>query len=166
MSKPEEFSPELLRTKRLKRGLSIETLAQLVRLKPKTIYCYEAGRCRPSKYYWSCLRRVLNMGKADLELMQKQGDAWITPSKDDSCEPVAFTFECGHCYSIRDTPHTAGAKYEQEINPQSGNFCVFRYEGKSGLHHKFTEVKGCWSRTYTDQQLIGKFIEEIANEQT
>ena len=37
---------------------------------------------------------------------------------------------------------------------------VFSYEGKQGIHHMFREIRGGWSRTFTDAQLIGKKIEE------
>ena len=41
------------------------------------------------------------------------------------------------------------------------NDCLFRYVGKTGIHHCFIEQNGGWSRTYTDQQLIGKRITEF-----
>ncbi len=43
----------------------------------------------------------------------------------------------------------------------SANGCVFRYEGKQGIHHIFREVRGNWTRTYTDAQLIGAKTEEV-----
>jgi|GEM_PF-6851253 len=43
----------------------------------------------------------------------------------------------------------------------SANGCVFRYEGKQGIHHMFREVRGNWTRTYTDAQLIGAKTEEV-----
>ncbi|MBQ3457124.1 MAG: hypothetical protein IJG36_11845, partial [Synergistaceae bacterium] len=39
--------------------------------------------------------------------------------------------------------------------------CIFRYEGKIGIHHSFREIRGGWTRTYTDPQLIGKHIQEV-----
>ena len=38
---------------------------------------------------------------------------------------------------------------------------TFIYQGKQGKHHVFRHYKGNWSRTYTDAQLIGKFIKEV-----
>lgn len=52
-------------------------------------------------------------------------------------KPVEFTFEEGHKYRIHET------KQENDI-------CVFKYEGKQGKHHMFREVRGGWTRTYTD----------------
>ena len=48
-----------------------------------------------------------------------------------------------------------------EFDAKNNNFYVFRYEGKSGIHHKFREARGGWVRTYTDAQLIGKVIKEV-----
>ncbi len=50
-----------------------------------------------------------------------------------------------------------GKKYKLD----SANGCVFRYEGKQGIHHIFREVRGNWTRTYTDAQLIGARTEEV-----
>ena len=48
-----------------------------------------------------------------------------------------------------------------EFDAKNSNFYVFRYEGKSGIHHKFREARCGWVRTYTDAQLIGKVIKEV-----
>ncbi len=164
-SNVEVFSPELLQSKRLQRGFSLEFLSKLSRLKQKTIRAYEEGRFTPSKSSWSCLCRILNMTEEELELSLRQGDTWTTQKEEWEYKPVSFSFNVGHCYVIRDTPYSNGAKYECEINPMSGNFCIFKYEGKTGIHHKFIEVKGRWSRTYTDQQLIGKVIKEVNDDE-
>ena len=72
---------------------------------------------------------------------------------------IKHEFEENHCYSITDSPSAGNA--DREINPKSGKFCMFRYEGKHGIHHCFRETRGGWSRTYTDAQLIGKHIKEV-----
>ena len=64
-------------------------------------------------------------------------------------KPVVFTFEEGHTYRIYEN----AKKWDNDI-------CIFKYEGKQGIHHCFREVRGCWTRTYTDAQLIGKQIKE------
>ena len=38
---------------------------------------------------------------------------------------------------------------------------VFRYERTEGIHHCFREVRGGWSRTYTDWQLVDKRVLEM-----
>ena len=43
---------------------------------------------------------------------------------------------------------------------------VLRYERKDGIHHMFRSVRGGWTQTFTDAQLIGKTIKEAGNGQT
>ena len=59
-----------------------------------------------------------------------------------------FQFSTGACYDID--------KGSEKIPP-----FVYRYVGKQGIHHCFREIYGGWSRTFTDQQLIGKTIREV-----
>ena len=51
--------------------------------------------------------------------------------------------------------------YEFEFNPLNGKGCTFIYLRKEGRHHMFREERGGWIRTYTDNQLIGKYIKEV-----
>lgn len=80
-------------------------------------------------------------------------------------------FNKGACYQVVKNKRTIerlknGGKYTiQKINdygddPEHGY--TFRYLGKSGIHHKFVEIYGGWSRTYTDAQLIGKLLVEVS----
>ena len=69
---------------------------------------------------------------------------------------VKFEFEEGHCYTITDNLPTKNIRHFQAVPVP-----VFRYEGKQGIHHIFREVRGNWTRTYTDAQLIGKKIKEV-----
>ena len=39
--------------------------------------------------------------------------------------------------------------------------CIFMFLRKDGIHHVFREVRGGWTRTYTDAQLVGKNIQEV-----
>ena len=43
---------------------------------------------------------------------------------------------------------------------------IFSYVGKEGIHHVFREIRGGWTRTYTDYQLIGKTVKEIGNDKS
>ena len=58
-----------------------------------------------------------------------------------------------------------GKKYfigeEGKFKPLYQADFTFIYEGKQGKHHVFRHFKGNWTRTYTDPQLIGKFIKEV-----
>jgi len=76
--------------------------------------------------------------------------------------PITFTFVIGHCYRIYSTGCYGSRKSHDALLSLSWERdCVFRYEGKEGIHHCFREVSGGWSRTYTDIQLMGKKIEEV-----
>ena len=114
---------------------------------------YENGRRKPT---WQTLYR-LKIGLKRIRV--NPSDTWCTPEPDPKPEPPSFSFKAGHRYSIRD--HNAGGKFADGFNPQYGTLCVFRYEGKTGIHHCFREERGGWTRTYTDQQLVGKKIEEV-----
>ena len=56
-------------------------------------------------------------------------------------------FQEGHIYRI-----ASSDKWESE--------CIFRYERQVGIHYVFREIRGGWTRTYTDAQLVGKTIKE------
>ena len=76
--------------------------------------------------------------------------------------PVTFKFEAGHCYKIYNAMNKGGKNsYNVLLGRSWEKDCVFRYEGKHGIHHCFREERGGWSRTYTDIQLMGKTIEEV-----
>ena len=81
------------------------------------------------------------------------------PKVEDDSEAVKiarrpeYKFQVGKIYQIQTKPCEGKRGYESEW--------IFKYEGKSGKHHKFKEVRGRWSRTYTDNQLIGKEIKEV-----
>ena len=66
---------------------------------------------------------------------------------------IAHSFTVGKCYSITDTNVT----YEGNVLQKS----ILRYERKEGIHHVFREIRGNWIVTYTDSQLVGKFIKEV-----
>ena len=62
------------------------------------------------------------------------------------------SFEIGTCYQIEDKKDSSKFAYDR-----------FRlvYEGKEGIHHTFREKVGKWLVTYTDTQLIGKYVKEV-----
>lgn len=60
------------------------------------------------------------------------------------------------------------APYERDFVPgrhyvieEKNNFRVYEYLRKDGIHHCFKSVRGGWTQTYTDYQLIGKKVEEV-----
>lgn len=139
-----KFSPESLRSSRQRRGLSVRELADSSELRVSMIRAYERGMSKPCKATLLKLYAVLG-----------EDIAYVVNT--------AFIFTVDHSYSITDK----ATKYRQHamISPISGCACIFRYKGKDGIHHVFTEVKGGWTRTYTDAQLIGKLIKEVSHEQ-
>ena len=100
----------------------------------------------PSIKRWQCLKEVLGI------------DTWRTPEPESIPEPVTFVFETGRSYTIKDAKSSSNPN--GMISPPTGDWCIFKYAGKNGIHHVFTETQGGWKRTYTDAQLIGKKIEE------
>lgn len=69
-----------------------------------------------------------------------------------------YKFEDGRDYEISESDKLST---HDIVNAATGRGCVFRYEGKVGIHHCFRETRGGWTRTYTDVQLIGKRIAEV-----
>lgn len=66
---------------------------------------------------------------------------------------IARFFAVGKCYNISDSANSS----EHSPIQQS----ILRYERKEGIHHVFREVRGKWIVTYTDAQLVGKYVKEI-----
>lgn len=71
-------------------------------------------------------------------------------------------FTEGKCYRI------FGGGYLESYNRKSSSMgttwecdCIFMFLRKEGIHHVFREVRGGWTRTYTDAQLVGKNIQEV-----
>ena len=62
-------------------------------------------------------------------------------------------FREGHIYRI--------TTEEEQLKYRWNNECVFRFEYQEGIHYVFREIRGGWTRTYTDAQLIGKHVEEV-----
>ncbi len=148
-TKPKDYSRQYLRSERLQSGLTVKALAKCVGVNPSTIIGYENGSFIPSVELWQRLKKALGV------------DAWKTPKPEQIPEPVTFSFEAGRSYTIKD----AKCNPSDFITPHNGYRCIFRYAGKDGIHHVFTEIRGGWVRTYTDAQLIGKKIEEAEHEQ-
>lgn len=154
MSSPENFSPQHLWYVRQQQGLTNKALAKKVGIDQSSLSNIELGRQNPSKKVLKRLQKVLG---------ENFVDTWRTPPQKSRPQTKTYSFEKGHCYSIVD----GGWKNKacDLISPISGWNCVFKYKGKEGIHHVFTEARGGWTRTYTDAQLIGKLIKEVSHEQ-
>ena len=70
----------------------------------------------------------------------------------------------GKCYKIYGSGY-AGFHGSGKASASSGasweRDCIFMFLRKEGIHHVFREVRGGWTRTYTDAQLVGKNIQEV-----
>lgn len=68
-------------------------------------------------------------------------------------ESIQHSFTVGDCYIISENRLPLDANILQHS--------ILRYERKEGIHHVFREIRGKWIVTYTDAQLIGKYVEEV-----
>ena len=72
-------------------------------------------------------------------------------------------FTEGKCYRIYEGSRQTSS-HDKKIPLQGASWehdCIFMFLRKEGIHHMFREVRGGWSRTYTDAQLVGKNIQEV-----
>lgn len=145
---------------RMKRGMMQKKLSQLTGIPTAEIRRYEFHKYLPRVKNYNKLAKVF--GWEQIPVTQSEApNPKHSYKKQEELPPiesvklsaiVKFTFEEGHSYQILMTN-------KQEKEPIGD--CVFRYEGKHGIHHIFREVRGNWTRTYTDSQLIGKGISEV-----
>lgn len=71
-------------------------------------------------------------------------------------ENTLCAFMPQRCYSINDDDRIVHRHFSSLALGY-----VFRYERTEGIHHCFREVRGGWSRTYTDWQLVDKRVLEM-----
>ena len=146
------FSPELLRSMREEKHFTHSDLSFYTCVSANTISRYERGLSTPSVKMWERIYTLLSREK-----VSKPPDTWQEVQEQFKYEPVTFTFTEGQCYSITDKK----AKDTPSAAWNIDTMAVFRYKGKIGIHHCFSEINGGWHRTYTDAQLIGKKIKEV-----
>ena len=155
---------------RMNRGITQKELAQLISVGTATL-CYIEKRSRqPTISTYNKLAKFFGWKKITNSTPFKPKPNTDTEKTVLNPEPVKlparvkFTFEEGHSYQISKivyTENNRGGKNAKCANTLWSGDCVFRYEGKHGIHHIFREVRGNWTRTYTDAQLIGKRISEV-----
>lgn len=150
----EKFTPEVMKSKRKAKDLTLTQLAKISGTSMAMLSKYETGYAVPSLRTW---KRILTALKRNRPLDYQ--DTWQRAPDPAAPPPPKFTFEAEHNYVIK----IRNIKSEPlfDMQPSTGFGCVFKYEGKRGIHHCFRELYGGWSRTYTDAQLIDKTIEEV-----
>lgn len=78
------------------------------------------------------------------------------------CRPrINVKFVEGNCYEIHDNENVADPMSLAIKQSRNSMGYIFRYEGMSAIHHVFREIRGKWIQTYTDAQLIGKYVKEV-----
>lgn len=110
--------------------------------------------------------------EAEFENDENEADSGYGPLARASRAAIARHFSVGACYQVVTSKRIIdglrrGEKYvlqplNESSDPEDGY--VFRYLGKQGIHHMFIEICGGWSRTYTDAQLVGKELVEVAED--
>lgn len=158
-----------LRNERNERSMTIKDLALRSGVSTSSIHDYEKGRRKPTVEAFNKLAQILGWKRLPTPKNTKKKQ----PEKDYEATPIDysdapklpkapnFEFTQGICYRI-----FSGEDYRHSASSASwDNSCIFRYEGKIGIHHSFREIRGGWTRTYTDAQLIGKNIQELHDDE-
>lgn len=82
-------------------------------------------------------------------------------------ETIRRHFTEGKCYKIYGSG-CLGSYNGKKVSASSGaaweRDCIFQFLRTEGIHHVFREVRGGWTRTYTDAQLVGKNVQEVSND--
>ena len=145
-------------------GLSQAELAEEIGVSEASVMRCENGLAPMGKVKTPAQYKI----KAFLEV-QDISPAIIAESKlviglEDRQRAIQQHFTEGKCYKIygggqlgsydgRKVSASSGATWERD--------CIFMFLRKDGIHHVFREVRGGWTRTYTDAQLVGKNIQEV-----
>ncbi len=155
---------------RMNRRMKQKELSQLSGIPTAEIRRYEFHKYLPRVKNYNKLAKVFGWEQIPITHPETQSEAPnpkhsyvrledLPPPKYEPIKlprPVKFEFEKDHCYVITDNSPIKNIHHFQAVH-----VCVFKYEGKQGIHHMFREISGNWTRTYTDAQLIGKRISEV-----
>ena len=127
------LSEETKRTPRVKRGASAELPIK---------------RGRPKKVDHDAL----------IDAFRAAEDEENQRLREHAAQAIRKTFTPGACYQVRRTKVKSFLSTARD-DPEEGY--AFIYLRKEGIHHIFQEAKNGWLRTYTDAQLVGKFVDEV-----
>ena len=153
-----------LRALRYTLGLTQAQMAEKIGVSEASVMHCENGRTPIGKVKTPAQSKI----NAFLEVQDVSPTA-ITESKlvfglEERQKAIKRHFTEGKCYKIygngqlgsydgRKVSASSGAAWERD--------CIFMFLRKEGIHHIFREVRGGWTRTYTDAQLVGKNIQEV-----
>lgn len=167
-----------LRYKRQCAGLTVKELSRKTGVSIVSIRKYESGLLPSIRNYnklacyygWELLKNLRT--KTDVKETQPYSkkerllrkEAELKHKADERERALTFTFNVGKCYYIYDTVNgnKRSKKYAASFLGVSWDRdCIFVYEGKRGKFQIFREVRGGWTRSYADVQLLGKTIKEV-----
>ena len=142
-------------------GLSQKELGKRVGVDRGTISLWERGFTFPTKKHAGNLEAIFAdcppLPEKDTEQERKKryynAEEEAAKKLAENIKAISRTFTEGNCYTISENRLLE----DENIYYQP----ILRYERKEGIHHVFREIRGKWIVTYTDAQLIGKFIREV-----
>lgn len=150
-----------IKTLRKTLGLSQKELGERIGVDRCTISSWERGFNSPRKKHAGNLEAIfadcppLSENDTKLHKRKRYYNAEEETAKKlaDNIKAISQTFTAGNCYTISENqlPEDENIYYQP----------ILRYERKEGIHHVFREIRGKWIVTYTDAQLIGKFVKEV-----
>ena len=140
-------------------GISQKELAEKVGVDRRTVGMWETCH-QPQKRYASKLQEIFDDCPKNPEASPPQSTAPKIDYEDTIAKRVAENlraiqrkFIVGKCYAITDSKNPSEGVILQQP--------VLRYERKDGIHHVFRAVRGKWITTYTDAQLVGRYVKEV-----
>ena len=134
-------------------GLSQQELGKRVGVDRSTIHSWEKGLTEPKGKNDSKIQEVFD-DTYNFYTHRKNAEEASYDFVAESLKAIQKNFKVGQCYTITENRIPAKSSILQQS--------ILRYERKEGIHHVFMEVRGKWIVTYTDAQLIGKYIEEVS----
>ena len=133
-----------LRKVRLYLNLTQKELGKRINLSASTISSYENERRGVSARVRKWVNKMYRKHQLSKKVIKSARDRTL-------CE-----FRPMQCYSINDDDRIL----HRSISSLTLGY-IFRYERMEGIHHCFREIRGGWSRTYTDWQLVDKRVLEV-----
>jgi len=142
-------------------GMSQEDFANRLGVNRSTVSSWEHGLTAPSKKFDDALNSLAEADIQDIPRKKKRSK-WQNMSEEEmhrmlaaNIKALSRTFTVGNCYTITESKMLTDGNILQHS--------ILRYERKEGIHHVFREIRGKWIVTYTDAQLIDKYIKEVGN---
>ena len=141
-------------------GLSQQELGEKVGVDRNTISSWERGLNLPRGKLAGNLQAIFDDSPPLTDYENEQRKKRIRETEEEqqkllaqNIKALSRTFTEGQCYTISESRLAE----DGDINQQP----ILRYERKEGIHHVFREIRGKWIVTYTNAQLIGKYIKEV-----